>query len=76
MTHIRNWLRRKANGRGFVAFVARFIVSPLTLGEEMPDTSGLKLLKARPEDYKINMKLMRRIWSVAKPYWVRLRRNG
>lgn len=71
MTHIRNWLRRKANGRGFVAFVARFIVSPLTLGEEMPDTSGLKLLKARPEDYKINMKLMRRIWSVAKPYWVR-----
>lgn len=30
-------------------------------------------LRADPNDYKINARLLRRIWRVAKPYWVRQR---
>ena len=53
--------------------IRRFFASPLTLGEEVDEevASRYRPVEVDPGNYKFDVRLLKRIWRVAKPYWVR-----
>ena len=57
--------------RSVLKAIRRFIASPLTFGEKGPSGAGFRQAEVDPRNYKLDARLLKRIWRVAKPYWVR-----